>query len=575
MDLTNKIPIAVDAHSKLNLPFDHVSTGMFMLLQPMFYRHCLRTERLQCNFTSVVRPNPLVVPTFGRIRQNLRHFFVPYRLIFPNWDEFIGDVVASNFDNSSQVVGVPTFSTDVALTLFESSQYSTTVSSNTPYDFVHNGTYYKFTRFGRNAYKVFYSLGYELLPDSKTFMFNALALLAYAKIYCDWYCNSQYLNDVFYLRLQRLFKFNDPSSSLSLTQQDLSDIFTFIRPAVYDSNPYFEDAWDNPVSPNSGQFTQFAFADPTSNNGSYVTTLSNGTPEMMAAPNTDSLGSKYLHDALQKLSIYQRRHALSGARAIDRVLAEYGIQTDNLKSQRSIYLGVTTQNVDINSIFATANGSNSQGDSVVGDYAGAGFGAGNGQIDFTTDEDGIFITISTIIPSGGYFQGYDRNNRHLTKEQFFIPDFDSLGVQSIEKGEVYVSKNFDSFASDASDYARHFGFTSRYGEYKRPISRVSGDFGVSSVLVGSDAWHLMRKFNDTYFNNSVNNIVHSQDFARGTDGEQYMRLFTYTEYEIDPFNLFLHVDCVAFAPCHNLVDSFDWDLDSAKVAIDSNGPKMN
>lgn len=582
MTFDNKIPIATEAHSKLDLPFDHVSTGMFMLLQPMFYRHTLKTERLQMKFTSVVRPNPLVVPTFGRIRQNLRHFFVPYRLVFPNWEEFIGDVVASNFDHSSQVVGVPHFTASDIFNLFTDARYLLSESFDGPfpvgfvYDFKVGNTCYKFTRLGRNFYKVLYSLGYALLPPSKSFTFNALALLAYAKVYSDWYANSQYLNNILFLKLQRYFKFNDPSTSLGLTPQDLYDILIFIRPAIYSSNPYFEDAWDNPVAPNSGQFSQFAFVDPTSENGSFVTQNQNGTPEMFSRDDqSTSLGSKYLHDALQKLSVYQRRHALSGARAIDRVLAEYGIQTDNLRMQRSIYVGCTVQDVDINSIYATANGTNSLGDSVVGDYSGAGFGAGSDSIDFQNDEEGIFITISTIQPSGGYYQGYDRNNRHLTKEQFYQQSFDTLGVQSIEKGEVYVSKNLSGFADVADEYAGHFGFTGRYGEMKRSINRVSGDFGVPSVVVGSDAWHLMRSFNDQYFNNSVDNIVHSEDFARGTDAEQYMRLFTYTEYEIDPFNLFLHVDCVSFAPCHKLVDTFDWGMDSPKVVIDSNGSKLN
>lgn len=587
MNFDNKVPIAVEAHSKLDLPCDHASTGMFMLLQPMYYRHTLKTERLDLSFISTIRPNPLVVPTFGRVRHNLRHFFVPYRQIFPNWEEFINDVIASNFDASSQVVGVPQFNSDALMTLFFGltagvPTYGLTTIVASPsfnprnFDFVYGGVYFKLTRLGRHFYKILYSLGYEIVGPSKVFIYNALALLAYAKVYCDWYCNSQYLNDALYLKLQRLFKYNDPTSSLILTEGDLYQILSFIRPAMYDSNPYFEDAWDNPVSPNSNQFTAFSFADPTSNNGSYVSTLANGTPEMFQVDaSSTSIGTKYLHDSLQKLSEYQKRHALSGARAIDRVLSEYGLQTDYLKSQRSIYVGVSSSDVDINSIFATANGSNNQGDSVVGDYAGAGIGHGNSLMSFQNDEEGIFLTISTIQPSGGYYQGYDRNNRAITKSQFYQAAFDALGVQSIEKGEVYVSRDFDSFINSADDYAGHFGFTGRYGERKRSINRVSGDFAFPSVLLGGSAWHLMRSFDDTYFNNSVNNIVHSQDFVRGTDAEQYMRLFTYTQYDIDPFNIFLHVDCVSHAPCHPLTDSFIWDSDASKVSINSNGPKVN
>lgn len=593
MDFSNKVPIAVEAHSKLDLPADHASTGMFMLLQPMYYRHTLKTERLDLSFISTIRPNPMVVPTFGRVRHNLRHFFVPYRQIFPNWEEFISDVIASNFDSSSQVIGVPYFTSTSLCKLFfdlvdpsDPSQgtiyglayYVATPSTNPlNYDFIYGGNHFKLTRLGRNFYKVLYSLGYEIVGNGKSFVFNALALLAYAKVYSDWYANSQYLNDALYLQLQRFFKFNDPSSSLVLNDGDLYSILIFIRPAIYDSNPYFEDAWDNPISPNSNQFTAFSFADPTSNNGSYVASIANGTPEMFqSSAASSSIGTKYVHDALQKLSEYQKRHALSGARAIDRVLSEYGLQTDYLKSQRSIYVGVSSSDVDINSIFATANGSNSSGDSVVGDYAGAGIGHGNSFMQFQNDEEGIFISISTIQPSGGYYQGYDRNNRALTKWQFYQASVDALGVQSIEKGEVYVSRDLDTFnAGDADNYLGHFGFTGRYGERKRSINRVSGDFAFPSVLAGGGAWHLMRSFNDAYFSNNVINIVHSEDFARGTDAEQYLRLFTYTDYDLDPFNIFLHVDCVSHAPCHPLTDSFIWNSDASKVTINSNGPKVN
>lgn len=583
MDFTQKIPIAVERHTKLDLPFDHVSTGMFMLLQPMFYRHTVKTENLNLNFTSVVRPSPMVVPTYGRIRQNLRHFFVPYRLIFPNWEEFIGDLVANNFEHSSQVSGVPYFYPDALLALFFGGAYQLSEVVANPddtlknYDFIYNSIYYKLTRLGRYFYKVLYSLGYEILPSSKTFKWNALALLAYARVYSDWYANSSYLNSANYLTLQRLFKYNDPTQALELTETELYQLLLFIRPAVYSSNPYFEEAWDNPVSPNSNQFTQFSFLDPTSTQtGAFVSTASNGTPEMYQSnPSSLQIGTKYIHDALQKLSEYQRRHALSGARAIDRVLAEYGIVTDNLRQQRSIYVGVTQQDVDINSIFATANSSNSFGESVVGDYAGAGIGRTNGSMQFQNDEEGIFITISTIQPSGGYYQGYDRINRLITREQFYNAEFDALGVQSIEKGEVYVSRDLNGFATNAADYAGHFGFTGRYGERKRSISRVSGDLAFPSVIKGGNSWHLMREFNDTYFNNSVANIVHSEDFARGTDAEKYNRIFTYVDYVTDPFTLFLHVECKSYAPMHPLTDTFDWQTTSERIAMNSNGSKVN
>lgn len=579
MEYQNKIPIAVEQHSKLDLPYNHIGSAQFMLLHPMYYRHTMKTEKLQLAFTSVVRPQPIAVPLFGEITHNLRHFFVPYRLVFPNWEEFIGDVVASNVSHSSQVAGAPYFDANDLMTLFTSPTYNFTTIVTSGEDFKVTGNLYRFTTLGKHAYQLLYSLGYDLVGFTKGgFEFNALALLAYAKVYCDWYSNSQYLNSAPYLALQQMFKHNDPTTRLHITDAMLYQIIMFVRPVVYKSNVYYEDAWDNPVSPNNGQFTSFTFTDPTSTNGSRVVMNSNGTPEMMQQnASSTSLGTDYLHTALKKLAQYQHRHALSGARAIDRVLAEYGLKTDNLRLQRSIYCGVTSHNVNVDSVFATANGQNSLGASVVGDYSGAGYGSTNGMLDFQNDEEGIFITISSIVPSGGYWQGYDRNNRHKDKTQFFNAAFDTLGVQSIEKGEVYVSKDFDSFITDAGDYGQHFGFTGRYAEYKRSIDRISGDLALPAHLAGGSSWHLMRTFTDTYFGNNVVNVTHDEDFARGSDGGQYNRIFTYTneEPELDPFNVFLHVECKSYAPCGHLTDEFDWDSEAPQIDIASNGPKLN
>ena len=218
-----KVPIAVESHSKLDLPFDHATTSMFMLLQPVYYRHTMRTESLNLKLTSVVRPNPIVVPTFGRIRQNLRAFFVPYRLVFPNWDSHQADVITSNYSHSSQVVGVPMFDYNCFLDMFTNSSNGlmtittdATAIANDLWDLKYNSDYYVFTRKGRNFYKILYSLGYSILPSDKNHKvpFNALAFLAYCRVYLDWYANAQYLNSATVLMIERLLKLSGINNQL-------------------------------------------------------------------------------------------------------------------------------------------------------------------------------------------------------------------------------------------------------------------------------------------------------------------------------------------------------------------------
>ena len=588
MTLNNaKIPIAVSKRTNGDLPADIVTTQQFMLLQPLYYHHMLPTESSRFNINAVVRPQAMIAPTFGRCRLNLRAFYVPYRLVFPNWYSFSNQTIASNQQYSAIVSSPPYFTANDLITLFTSSSYQLTsvITTGTP-DFIINNTMYLFTQLGRYFYKVLYMLGYDLVGKTSgdtTFVFNAFALLAYARCYCDWYANSQYLNSADYLALQRYFAYNQPTSALHLTDADLYKVLLFVRPAVYNTNGYFEAAWDKPSSPNNYQYPTPVFTDIDDNHTTNIRIDSAGTPVMrQSSASNSTIGTQYIHDALKKLTDLQRRHAISGSRDIDRFLASYGIVNEALKLQRSIYVGYQSIDIDIQSVFATANGSatlpNGSYNSVVGDYAGAGLGRGVKDWDFQADEEGIFIVISTIQPSGGYYQGYDRINRRFAREDWFTEEYDSLAVQSIEKGEVYISKDFDTFSSDANDYSGHFAFTSRYGEQKRSINRVSGDIALPSITAGGDSWHLMREFNDLYFNNSVANIVHDEDFCRGTDALQYDRLFYYVGTDKDhrdPFNVFAHVECKNHAPYSSLFDNYEFDSNGKDVTLDVNGPKLN
>ena len=91
MNYLNKIPAqtALSSKTKLDLSCDHVTTMQFMKMQPVYYRHMLKGEHINFNVLANIRPAPMAVPSYGRIRCNLRGFFVPYRLVFPKWSDFV------------------------------------------------------------------------------------------------------------------------------------------------------------------------------------------------------------------------------------------------------------------------------------------------------------------------------------------------------------------------------------------------------------------------------------------------------------------------------------------------------
>lgn len=624
------VPVATEHKTKLDLSFDHVTTMGFMRVQPVLYRRMIRGEHDKITCSSTVRPGPIEVPFFGSLVQNIRYFAVKLNTIFPNWYSFINDNIASNASDSSLVGGVPVIPNSSLVDLFTATSYNGLNPSAIlglfwlygyhfnertidgvvypegyygikdssgvftplfgdfqytaldlidldafPYDYSIMNGLYRLTHIGRRFMTLLHTLGYRVLWQQKSdFNYNALNLLALARVYIDWYANSQYLNSWDILYCEKLFKYNDPTGQLVLQHGDIFTILNMSMRVIYDTDDYFVNAYDNPSSAINGQFSSFQVFDPTSLGGAYVQTNIDGTPEMIS-PDTASIGTAYIHDALRRLTDYQKRHQLS-ARSIDRALAQYGAVPTNLKNERSIYLGHQSNVIKSGAVMSTGNGTNADGQSSsVGDYSGAGFGQSQDSIEYIAEDDCIILGLATIIPQGNIVQGYDRINRALTRFDFFQPELD-FGVKAIEKGEVYVSKNesFAGLTDGVSDYEQKFGFTGQYGELKRPKSMLTGDFTFDTVMQGGDAWHLFRLFDDDSFGGSVANLVHSLSFSKSDDNGQYYRIFQYVGDDVDPFYCFIHFDFAALAPCKPLFDTYDFEASGKKIDI-SNGNKVN
>lgn len=581
-----KVAVGATNHSKLDVSGDHITTMNWMTAMPVWYRHMMPREHVRGEASIVCRLAPVAVPTYGRARINVRHFFVPFRCVFPNFNEFLVDTIASNVSNSGLVSSSPIVKNMTLIDFFitYTSQFgalTTIVTGNNPHDFtyVNSGVAksYKFTTVGKKLYNTLLSLGYRIIwnDDKEDLIYSALPILCYAKIFIDWYSNSQYLDSYSFLAIERLLKYNDPTAQLALTSANLDVLLGYTHVVCYDGqNEVFTNAWDSPVAPNAGLFTPITGVDPTLSlstpTASVDSYAANGTPYMkQTTSNSTNIGSQYLHDFLKIATDFQKRHQLAGARAVDRMLADFGVNLDSAKMNRSIFVSTETQDIEFGSVTSTAGTS----DNSLGSYSGIGISKGGHGFDFLTDEFGMFISVASILPRAGYYQGFDRNNLHISKFDFFNPTYDNLSVQAINKGEVYVSQ--DGAFGNAGASLDAFGFAPRYYEYKVGRNTVSGDFAFPASWVGSDAWHLFRELADSMFANGYTDLVHSLNFSRGEDRVQYNRIFQSTDTDVDKFICFFHFAVQSLAPCKSLFDSYDF-LDEAKTVImHSNGTKVN
>lgn len=596
-----RIPSAIESRTKMVLDSKHITSQRFMGLKPVYYRHCLPTEVGSLHGVVNVKLMPLAVPTYGRCRLNLRGFWVPYRLLVKNFDQFITNSIDVGSDPSMAGLpnGLPFFTLYTVSQLFQEDVYYDEVTdpnsiSVGAYDFIDGNRYYRFTLWGRVHLSTFESLGYkwdyQIKPiESSSLKFNALGLLALAKVALDWYINQQYRDNQNFIELESILnRVTQSGNGYELGVSDLRVLLNLTSFVGYDSNSYFISAWDSPVGPNPGNgSTDYVIDDislnypfPNSNTSNIVNQLvrqnSNGTPLLSSVLGSNpypiaAQPTQYGIDSLKRLTDFVKRNQLVGL-AIDRYLARYGVQLRGENIKRSVYCGFKSIDVKIGDVVSTADTSPS-GPSNLGDRAGIG-GAGD-SFDFqynTGGEYGIFLVLSSIIPDGGFVDGYDRNNRHLTRTDLWQPEFDSLGVMAIEKGEVVVFNDTGKVIAN-HPYNNTFGFAPSYAEYKVGRDFFTGDLRFPSINLGGDSWTLFRRVQDLF--SDTQTIVHSLGFTSGGDAGQYNRIFVSTDGDTDKFICVYAFQNTISSPARSLFDTYEFEQNGDDVTLDANGVKVN
>ena len=580
-----QMPTAITSYSNQNLNGSHATTANIMELNVATAMELVPHQSINVSQRTFTRANPMPVPTFGDCYIHNRAFFVPFRTIMPEWNEFITDTSANSSSGLPVLVSsTPLLPNSELVKYFEvNSEGSATLA----YDIniiqeTGIAEPRKLTPRGARALKILTALGYavDFNKRNEDANYSALNILALAKVYLDWYYPSVYITDYEASQVQILFekKTSSLGAPYSLTYVDLDNIFLMIERVCYDAD-YFTSAWDNPVAPTSLTYSSISINDVTDpNSPPALETDPNGTPRIKSTYNLTQYGD----DALHALTDYMKRHQMSGARVLDRYLARFGVTLDSAILDRSIYLGSHTGMVDFGNVTSTANSDGTP----LGGYAGIGVGGSDGAFTYKSDEYGLFIILSSIVTRGGYYQGCDRMTMHTSKLDFYTPEFDNLGVQALATRELYVPLDAVEQYADgtnilnapAVDYnGLVFGFVPRYAEYKRGRDILSGDYRLGSRNSGKDAWYLYRDLTPYFKSLGVANAKHSVDFLQSADADQYGRIFYNTDDSVDQFNILHLFNIKSRFPGKSLYDSYEFeDEDKApKVSMDVNGVKAN
>lgn len=182
--------------------------------------------------------------------------------------------------------------------------------------------------------------------------------------------------------------------------------------------------------------------------------------------------------------------ARGGSRYIEQLYSIFGVRSSDARLQRPEYLGGSVQDIVVSDVLQTS--ATGAGDTPQANQAGVGASLGrSGGFKRWFEEHGYVIGILSVLPDASYQQGVPRQYMKFDRFDHYWPQFAHLGEQEIKQAELFYS-GAPLRPTVAPDFESNptFGYTPRYAEYKFIPSTVHGDFRDNLSF-----WHLGRIFN--------------------------------------------------------------------------------
>lgn len=181
------------------------------------------------------------------------------------------------------------------------------------------------------------------------------------------------------------------------------------------------------------------------------------------------------------------RDARGGTRYTEIVRAHFGVSSPDARLQRPEYLGGGSTPVVVSPIAQTSATGITGGTTPVGTLSAlATVTAHNHGFVQSFTEHGYIIGLVAVRADLSYQQGIRKMWLRSTRYDFYFPAFATLGEQTIQRRELYC----DGSAGDGDV----FGYQERWAEYRYHPSQITGLF--RSTSPGTlDGWHLSQRFN--------------------------------------------------------------------------------
>ena len=392
---------------------------------------------------AIVRFQPLVAPVLHEINIYTHCFFVPYRLLWDEWETFISGG-ATGDETPTIPTWEPTDTTPDEGSLWDYMGFPTGIDPDGAYPL----------DFPRRAYNLVYN---EYYRDETLITEVALT-------------NETILN--------RCWEKDYFTSSLPWQQRGTAPALPITGTTFAD----FSDAVSGNTADQAVQRVQVGSASDViyTPSGTYnarlLAALNNNTVDLSTASTFD-IADLRLAFQIQK---WMERNARAGARYTEFLQSHFGVSPRDDRLQRPEYIGGSKSPVIISEVLQT---SSTDGTSPQGNLAGHGISVSDAYCGkYHANEFGLIIGIMSIMPRSAYSQGINRQWLRRTKYDFYFPEFANLSEQAIENAEICATNS-------AVHNTGIFGYQGRYDEMRYKPNMISGELRTTY-----DYWHLAREF---------------------------------------------------------------------------------
>ena len=455
--------------SVFDLSHEYKTTCDMGQLIPVLCEEVVPGDRWTIGNEMVIRFQPLVAPILHEVNAYIHYFFVPYRLLWDEWEKFITGGEDGEFE-----VEIPKFH-----------------NSSTVYQ---KGSLWDYLGFPTGV----------VLPQSQRPLWFPRG--AYNFIWSEYYRDENLQRKLWHKPSGRPTEdYNTATTSIQYRNWE-KDYFTSSLPfqqrgqapalpisgfssAIFDQdigiklgthvNPRFDQRLD---ILNANQSNLYALQGLQGVSNARINVdkndLSRNKVDLSDAA-TFNIADLRLAFQVQK---WLERNARAGVRYTEFLRSHFGVSPTDERLDRPEYIGGSKQSIIVSEVLQT---SQSTSTSPQANMAGHGLSANRTLCGkYNVKEFGLIMGLLSVMPRTAYQQGINRQWLRRTKYDFYFPEFAHLSEQAIEKMEIYATNN-------ANTNSKIMGFIPRYDEMRVKQSKITGD-----LREKFDYWHLGRKFSN-------------------------------------------------------------------------------